>query len=311
MSVSRIGSARPFSHSIQRSAPIRGFTPCRSASRWNFTIANRLPWSVSATAGMPAPATASMSRGTRTMPSTSEYSVCSRKWTNAGQPALATRDDMRGILPSHGRETLPVKPAGSDACQARQVVHRGITLVPLESVVRTQHGHAGHESVPGCLREDRRCTDLADERIALDDRFKAAAKAQHGAVRATVAVHADAHGRDREAEERSPHREQRGLQDIQYVNLGGIDPANGPGARHAADSRSQPLALRRRELLGVPQAGNRPAWVQDHGCRYDRPGQRSPAGFVDAGGPASSQARPHHCMATPGPSWRAIARTAS
>src|SRR5687768_6553275 len=117
---------------------------------------------------MAAPATASMSRGTRTMPSTSEYSVCSRKWTNAGRPALATRDDMRRILPSHGRETLPVKPAGSDACQARQMILSGITFVLLEPVVRIQHGHAGHEGVPGCLRKDRRRTDLADARIAAD-----------------------------------------------------------------------------------------------------------------------------------------------
>src|SRR5687767_5568552 len=183
MSVSRIGSARPLSPSIQRSTPIRGFTPCRSASRWNFTIANRLPWSVRATAGMAAPATACMSRGTRTMPSTSEYSVCSRKWTNAGRPALAKPDDMRGILPSHGRETLPVKPAWTDACQARQMVLRGVALVPLEPVIRIQHGHSGHESVPGRLRKDGGCADLADARVTPDDRFEPAAEAQHGAVR--------------------------------------------------------------------------------------------------------------------------------
>ena len=74
---------------------MRGLTPRFSASRWNLTIANRLPWSVRATAGMPAAATACMSRGTRTMPSTSEYSVCSRRWTNAGLPARAKGVGMR------------------------------------------------------------------------------------------------------------------------------------------------------------------------------------------------------------------------
>jgi hypothetical protein len=72
-----VGSARSLPSAIQRSAPMTGFTPRLSASRWNFTIANRFPWSVSATAGMPASTTACMSRGTRTMPSAREYSVCS------------------------------------------------------------------------------------------------------------------------------------------------------------------------------------------------------------------------------------------
>src|ERR1700751_2763448 len=44
-------------------------------------MANRLFWSVTATAGMPAAATAATSSGTRTTLSTSEYSVCRRRCT--------------------------------------------------------------------------------------------------------------------------------------------------------------------------------------------------------------------------------------
>src|ERR1700733_14289132 len=45
-------------------------------------IANKLLWSVSATAGIPAADTAAINSGTRTIPSTREYPVCRRKWTN-------------------------------------------------------------------------------------------------------------------------------------------------------------------------------------------------------------------------------------
>src|SRR5688572_11888193 len=204
MSVSRIGSARSLSPSIQRSTPIRGFTPCRSASRWNFTIANRLPWSVRATAGMAAPATACMSRGTRTMPSTSEYSVCNRRWTNAGLPARTEGVGMRGSLPSHGRKTVPVEPAGPDSLETRQMVFGGIALVALEAIFGVERRHACHEGVAAGLGQDRRSADLADSGVPCDHGLEFTVEAQHGSFGTPIPVHLDASRRDGEPEQRAP-----------------------------------------------------------------------------------------------------------
>src|SRR5688572_16103022 len=64
---------------------------------------------------MPAAATACMSLGTRTMPSRSEYSVCSRRWTNAGLPARAEGMDMLGQLCTRGVERVARALRGHEA----------------------------------------------------------------------------------------------------------------------------------------------------------------------------------------------------
>src|SRR3569833_74921 len=58
--------------------------PAASAALENFTIANRLHWSVTATAGMPALAQAFTSGFMRTTPLTREYTVWTLRWTKAG-----------------------------------------------------------------------------------------------------------------------------------------------------------------------------------------------------------------------------------
>src|SRR3569833_3437980 len=58
--------------------------PAASAALENFTIANRLHWSVTATAGMPALAQAFTRGFMRTTPLTREYSVWTLRWTTAG-----------------------------------------------------------------------------------------------------------------------------------------------------------------------------------------------------------------------------------
>src|SRR5258706_7712052 len=69
---------------------------------------NRLDRSVSASAGMPSAAAAATASSMRTMPSTIEYSLCRRRWTNrardpdacarcaSGEDAIASTDALDG-----------------------------------------------------------------------------------------------------------------------------------------------------------------------------------------------------------------------
>src|SRR5688572_9349725 len=148
-----------------------------------------------------------MSRGTRTMPSRSEYSVCSRRWTNAGLPARAEGFNIRGILPPHGSKAAPVKAAGADSLKTCQMVLGGIALVALEAVLRVEDRHACHEGVAAGLGQDRRSADLADPGVPCDHRLEFAVEAQHGAFGTPIPVHLDASRRDGEPAQRPPHGE--------------------------------------------------------------------------------------------------------
>ena len=92
---------------------------------------------------------------------------------------------------------------------------------------------------------------------------------------------AGAHG---SASSRPAHREQRRLQDVQRVDLGGVRPADAPGEAARADLAAPvPRAPPGREHLRVGEARDRVARVEDDGRGDDRPGQRSAPRFVDAG----------------------------
>ena len=61
-----------------------GWTPAFAAPSENSSAANMALVSVSATAGMPAPAAMPGSAFTRTAPSSTEYSEWTRRWMNRG-----------------------------------------------------------------------------------------------------------------------------------------------------------------------------------------------------------------------------------
>src|SRR5580658_6593553 len=134
-------------------------------------MANRLHWSVTATAGMPASATASISSGTRTTLSISEYSVCSRKCTNftvIGSPMPSIELDRSGRFaeraavrqafqaahrhraaePAAQRiEAAAVNRRGTQARERDQVHSRGVTEVHIQAVARMLHIEPAHERV--------------------------------------------------------------------------------------------------------------------------------------------------------------------
>src|ERR1700722_19758967 len=112
-------------------------------------MANRLLWSVSATAGIPAAATDAINSGTRTIPSTREYSVCNRKWTNCltvKVPRRAARAQRSG----DATDRVHAAPEAADAlgwhspCELRKSMQDKV--YPYDSY--NHHGPSSPESRP-------------------------------------------------------------------------------------------------------------------------------------------------------------------
>src|SRR3954462_10378841 len=77
-----------------------GCTPCARADSWNLMAPKRFARSVTASAGMPSAAAAATASSTRAISSTTEYSVCRRRWTKRGE-----------VMPSEARNRAPILPA--------------------------------------------------------------------------------------------------------------------------------------------------------------------------------------------------------
>jgi hypothetical protein len=99
---------------------------------------------------------------------------------------------------------------------------------------------------------------------------------------------------ERETLQRSAHREQARLQDVEHVDFGGVRPADGPGARARADDARQPRAFCRLQLLGIREARDAPSRAQNDRSGDDRPGQGSAPRLIDAGRQSAACARPVH-----------------
>ena len=134
------------------------------------------------------------------------------------------------------------------------------------------------EAVAVHLGEDRRRGDRGHLRVALDDGLRL--YLQH---RQPVAVDQHLVRPQSKALDSAAHRQQRGLQDVERVDL--LDAGLGDAAaqRLRADLVEQPLAHPLAQDLGVAQAADRLRVVEDHRRSHHRPGQRPAARLVDAG----------------------------
>src|SRR5512146_2222388 len=147
---------------------------------------------------MPAAATASMSSGTRTTLSISEYSVCRRRCTKPadtsglrvgarqGQLALDVGKDSERH--SHRVEGAAVLGRGLAVAQRLEMRRRAIALVRRELEARIAGIERLHHGVPMGLRENGSRADRGDARIALDDGLGRAAERQIGERRKLVTV---------------------------------------------------------------------------------------------------------------------------
>ena len=91
-------------------------------------------------------------------------------------------------------------------------------------------------------------------------------------------------GRQVQGVDGSAHRLVGGAQDIDRINLDRIDNSDGPGDRLVVDQFVVNFfAPFGEKLLGVVQPAMPKFFGENDRGRYDRPGQRAAARFIDAG----------------------------
>ena len=151
-----------------------------------------------------------------------------------------------------------------------------VALVDRETVLGIAPIECPHLLVANGFGEDRRGRYRRLEGIALDDRPYWQRK-----LGAAVAIDQNLAGRHREALHRPFHRQHRGVQDIEAVDLCNAGLADRPRERMLSDQGRKTLALLFREFLRIRKTGNRSCRVEDHGRGNDRPAQGSPTGLVN------------------------------
>ena len=179
------------------------------------------------------------------------------------------------------------KVAAISAASILAKVHRDRLCMVLHEA-HPQYGFAEHKGystpehlaqpVPMHLRQDGRGRDRLHPRVAPDDRL--GRDAQH---RQPVAVDQHPLRHQPQPFDRAAHRQHRGLQDVDAVDLLDARLADAAAQRLGADLVVEALARGRREQLRVGQATDAALVVEDHRRRHHRAGQRPAARLVDAG----------------------------
>ena len=127
------------------------------------------------------------------------------------------------------------------------------------------------------LGKDGGCRDGRHQRIALDNGLRR--NIQHGQP---VAVHQHRGRFEPQPHDGTAHGQQRGLQDVELVDLFDTGLGNAAAQGLGADLVVKLFTPRGREFLGVGQARNRVQVVQDHSRCHHGPGQGTTAGLVHA-----------------------------
>ena len=186
------------------------------------------------------------------------------------------------------RGRIPVAP------QRRQVLARRISLVAIEAVARVVRMQRPHLPVTGHLGDDGRGGDGRTTTIPSHDSLLG-----HRELRHLESIDEHEVGRGDESQHGPAHGVERGAMDVDPIDVGRLGRGDCPGPR-ADDSLVQALATRRREELGIPEAGNGPIRLEDDGGRRDRTGEASAPDLVDARDPRVSTAPQRVLKRAPG-----------
>jgi hypothetical protein len=181
-----------------------------------------------------------------------------------------------------------------------------VTFVLAEAILRKARAEVTHDSVARHLRDHARGRDRFANAIAVDDRSLGEGKRKH---RQPVDEHMMWRGQQRG--DRDFHRFVRRAQNINPVDFGVIDNSGRPphiGIRCKIDIDL--FAQSRGELFGIIQFPVPEFLGKNYGRSHDRPGQRAPPRFINAGD-AYHACRPkflfvtkpaapgHHCKSFP------------
>src|SRR5690606_1840740 len=265
---------------------------------------------------MPADATVLTSGLTRTRPSTSEYSVCTRRWTKEtgmnepwagettsaglyrktarGQVAASAPDecsDEQGAVDegfgdrssllqqvAHRREGAPVNDGRPQPLQGFQMGRGRVTLVAGQPVAGGAEIQRAHFAVTTDLGQYRRRRDCRHLSIALDDRGTA-----HRQPWAAVAVDQGQTRRHAESLHRALHRQHGGVKDVQPIDFLDLGTRDAPGEGLLADFLEQRLATNLAELLRVVETEDGPRRIENHRRGDHRTTERATTDLVDAG----------------------------
>jgi hypothetical protein len=152
-----------------------------------------------------------------------------------------------------------------------------VTFMLAEAIIRKIGTEVTHHSVAGNFRDYTGGGDAEAEAIAIDNSGLGNWKGNNG-----QAINQDVVGRAGERCKGLAHRSMSRAQNIDAVDLHGIDNADRPtevGARDQVVINF--FAQVRRELLGIVQAPMPESFRKNHGGGYNRTGQSTAANLVD------------------------------
>ena len=163
--------------------------------------------------------------------------------------------------------------------QFYQVQFRAVAFVLAEAILRETGAEVPHNRVPRDFRDHARSRDGEAVAIAVDDRRLGERKRKH-----REAVDEDMLGLHGQSLDGQAHRFVRGPQDVDRVDLDGIDDADRPANRLVREELFvNRLPLFREELFGIVQLPVPEFLRQDDRRGYDRSRESSTSSLVDPG----------------------------
>ena len=166
-----------------------------------------------------------------------------------------------------------------------QVKLSSVAFVLAEAILRKTRAEVAHNRVARDLRDHARGRDGQAVAIAVDDGGLRQGKGAH-----REPIDEDVLGLSSETLEGEPHRLVGCAQDIDRVDLDGIDDSDRPADRVVRDDiRVNLLPFLRQQLFRIVQLLVPKLFRENDHCGYDWTGEGTAAGFIDAGDGGDSQ----------------------
>ena len=160
----------------------------------------------------------------------------------------------------------------------QEVEFGAVTFVLAEAIFRETGAEVAHNRIAGHFRDHARGCNREAVAIAVDDRRLGQRKGEY-----RKAVDEDMFRLNDERGDCGSHRFVGGAQNIDRVNLDGINDADRPRDRIVRDQVVVNLfALLRQKLLRIVQLPMLEFFRKNNRRRYDRSGERPASRFIDA-----------------------------